>query len=503
VIPMTTAIVKDGQIDYCREAPFHPDERYPEYQFRHTGKRNTAYAAVRELFRLLGMDESHYGRASWDPLGEIIQPGDHVLLKPNFVRHYNKTGGIESLVTHGSVIRAVLDFACRALEGTGKITVADAPYLDADFGEIVRLTGVGQIAAYYKDQGLEVRVADLRHYRGKVRLAGGLEKQMLPGDPLGYSVVDLKQDSDLSEIIDDCDKFRNGYYSRREMHRHHNPEHNEYCIANTVLDADVVLNLPKLKTHSKAGMTCALKNAIGINGIKDWLPHHRAGPAESGGDDYIRSDLRKDLLAKFRDEQAASRYRLYVLSLRAMSALLFFSKKAVPFRDEYEAGGWHGNDTIPRTISDLNRILIYADKNGHMADEQQRKVFTVVDGIIAGQKEGPLIPEAKKCSVLVAGHCPVEADLVCSRIMGFDYERMPVFRHVMSDHKYPLYWGEPGYTRIASDRCRSFAGVYEAYNCNFEPAAGWKGHIEYESAVQEKPVIPACEPQTTPLVLRH
>ena len=32
-------------------------------------------------------------------------------------------------------------------------------------------------------------------------------------------------------------------------------------------------SLPKLKTHKKAGITCALKNLIGINGNKEYLPH--------------------------------------------------------------------------------------------------------------------------------------------------------------------------------------------------------------------------------------
>ncbi len=118
VTTMTTAIVKDEKIDYCREAPFHPRERYPEYPFGQTGGRNAAYAAIRELFRLAGMDESRYGSASWNPLGEIIRPGDHVLIKPNFVRHYNKAGGIEPLITHGSVIRAMLDYAVHGIEGT-------------------------------------------------------------------------------------------------------------------------------------------------------------------------------------------------------------------------------------------------------------------------------------------------------------------------------------------------------------------------------------------------
>ncbi len=452
----------------------------------------------------MGMDTANYGRPSWNPLGEIIRPGDHVLLKPNFVRHYNKAGGIEPLITHGSMIRAVLDYAVLASKGEGTITIADAPYLDADFDEIVRLTGVDRIASFYRDQGIEVRVRDLRHYRGRVRLAGGLEKRMLPGDPLGYGAVDLKDDSDHVPIIDDCDRFRNGYYDRHEMRRHHNREHNEYCIANTVLDADVVLNLPKLKTHSKAGMTCALKNAVGINGRKDWLPHHRAGSAEEGGDDYPGRDLRKGLLAKLRDEQAASTSRLYVLPLRAMSALLFLSKKAVPFRDACEAGGWHGNDTIARTISDLNRILIYADRRGRMTGEPQRKVFTVVDGIIAGQHEGPLIPEPARCGLLVAGHSPVEVDLVCSRIMGFDYTKMPVFRHVMSDHRYPLYRGEPGQIEIAADGCHTFDDVYDAFNCNLEPPAGWKGHIELESALRKRATVEQSNmPCPLPVPLRH
>jgi uncharacterized protein (DUF362 family) len=500
---LSVAILKDGQIDYCREPPFHPGHRYPEYPFEDTGRDNPAYAAVRELLRRAGADEARYGRKAWNPLGEVIRPGDHVLLKPNFVRHYNTAGGIEPLVTHGSIVRAVLDYAAIALNGSGRITIADAPYMDADFGEIVRLTGIDEIAACYRGQGIEVRVGDLRHYRGRVKLAGGLAKQILRGDPLGYSAVDLKTDSDLMPIIGDCDRFRNGYYNRHDMQRHHNRERNEYCIANTVLDADVVLNLPKLKTHSKAGMTCALKNAVGINGLKDWLPHHRAGPAEAGGDDYPHRDFRKDLMARLRDEQAASRHRPYVASLRAASALLYLSKKVVPFRDGIDAGGWHGNDTIARTIADLNRILIYADRHGRMKEEPQRKVFTIVDGIVAGEREGPLAPRPKRCGVLVSGGNPVEVDLVCSRIMGFDYAKMPVFRHVMSARRYPLFCDEPGHIRIASDGCHSFEDVYGAFNCSLEPAAGWKGHIEYGNAAQRKTVDCPPAPQQKPVTLRH
>ena len=62
------------------------------------------------------------------------------------------------------------------------------------------------------------------------------------------------------------------------------------------LEADVIINLPKLKTHQKAGITCALKNLIGINGNKEYLPHHRIGGFELGGDCYPgSSDLKRAL----------------------------------------------------------------------------------------------------------------------------------------------------------------------------------------------------------------
>jgi uncharacterized protein (DUF362 family) len=56
-----------------------------------------------------------------------------------------------------------------------------------------------------------------------------------------------------------------------------------FLIARDILEADLVVNVPKLKAHKKAGITCCLKNLIGINGNKEYLPHHRKGAAEAGG----------------------------------------------------------------------------------------------------------------------------------------------------------------------------------------------------------------------------
>ena len=66
-------------------------------------------------------------------------------------------------------------------------------------------------------------------------------------------------------------------YDYHEVNRHHRGDRHEYCISEACLSADVIINLPKPKTHRKAGYTGALKNMVGINAAKDYLPHHTKG----------------------------------------------------------------------------------------------------------------------------------------------------------------------------------------------------------------------------------
>lgn len=476
---MKVAIIKDDTLDYCREAPFHPSRRYPEYPFTDICEDNRIYDRIRDIFHRMGMDSRNYGRLGWNPLGGIIRPGNMVTIKPNFVGHANPVDNVEAMITQGCIIRAVLDYVYMALEGRGTITIADAPSIDTDFDRVRKVTGIDHIAEYYGGKtGVRVNIVDMRKEAGHMEM-GRLVHEELNGDPLGYTIVDLKGDSAHAGIIGQYKKFRSLNYSKKVMAQHHNMDRNEYCIGNSVLAADVVINLPKLKTHNKTGMTCALKNLIGINGYKDWLPHHRAGPREAGGDEYEQKDLRRDLSVMLRDEIQVTNNLLLAVPLKALSDALYYSKLALPFHDPYYSGCWHGNDTLPRTIYDLNRIVFFAGKDGTMMDTAQRKMFILVDGVIAGEREGPQTPSAKKCGVLVAGHDPVEVDLTCSRIMGFDYKKMPMFKYPMEGGKYGLFTGGLDGIRIVSDKCRDFDGVYDAYNCNFIPSKGWLGHIEF------------------------
>jgi hypothetical protein len=225
-------------------------------------------------------------------------------------------------------------------------------------------------------------------------------------------------------------------------------------------------------------VTFALKNFIGTNGHKDWLPHHRVGSAEEGGDEYIRRDLRKGTIVRLKEEMVATDNLFYIVPMRSLSVALLLTNKVKPFNDPCLVGSWHGNDTLPRTIVDVNKIIFYADKNGTMRDKPQRKMFILVDGIIAGEKEGPMKPAARHCGTLVAGMDPVKVDAVCSRIMGFDHRKIPTLTRAMNVKKYGLLGGRVEDTRIISRLSHSFDGLYPAYNLGIEPPAGWKGHIE-------------------------
>ena len=118
-----------------------------------------------------------------------------------------------------------------------------------------------------------------------------------------FTLFDLGRQSLLEPISANGNRFRVAWYDPRLMARTHHPGVHQYLVAKEVVEADVIINLPKLKTHRKAGVTCALKNLIGINGNKEYLPHHRVGGSQSGGDCYPGNGAVKRALEYLSDRQ--------------------------------------------------------------------------------------------------------------------------------------------------------------------------------------------------------
>jgi uncharacterized protein (DUF362 family) len=478
---------------YHQDPPFNPSGDYPEYPFKGqlSGAVNGVYEAVRNCFLLYGLDAKKSGGEEWNPLGEIISPGDTVVIKPNFVldRHHNG-GNWQSIITHPSVIRAVCDYAYIALQGSGQIIIADAPQANCDFDNLLETTKLPSIAAFYQEQtGTAIPIHDLRQL--KLRdFKDSASRVIQEGDPAGYTIINMGEDSSFIGAKN-LERLYGSDYDRSATTRHHHDVRHEYCVSNTVLAADVVLSVPKMKVHRKAGVTLNMKNLIGINGNKNYLPHYKIGLPEDGGDEFpsltpeqktvmkVNRMLSDKLFAKpniVKDQL----YKIAKLGYRMLRQLS--PKRNV---DNVILGGdWHGNDTVWRTLLDLNKIFLYSDKKGLLSDNPQRKFFSIVDGIIGGENEGPLVPTDKLCGVIACGGNPLVVDMAVTRIMGFEPKRISKFKQAARLQKYPLSRVKPEKIIIHSNQAGYKNAMHDHKNpfLGFIPAKGWLGTIEYDKS---------------------
>jgi uncharacterized protein (DUF362 family) len=408
---------------------------------------NPVYEMVEAVFRGLGYDAGRAGTPEWNPLSHLIEPGDRVLIKPNFVTSKNfeehlRGERLACSSTHGSVLRPILDYALKATGPEGRVTIVDTPVEGCNLEEVVEGLGVRALLAHYRKKGVHVPLVDLRHFRvvphmllddarryGRSFNLGVLLREPLPGDPLGYTVVDLSERSSFDEVAQRGPRLQ---FHRSHKHTpvpHHSAGVQEYSIPRTVLEADVVINLPKLKTHKKSGVTLALKSCIGLTNEKYWLPHYTAGTPENDGDEYPRPPPRAVRL-----ENQLQRLPLpFDHSLIARAPKLTDGRSQNGFLHGFiMEGSWEGNDTIWRTVIDLNQILFYADREGRMTDRPQRRYLAIVDGIIAGEGEGPLASTPRPAGLLVAGEDPVLVDVACARAMGYSERAVPMIRRALA-----------------------------------------------------------------------
>ena len=124
--------------------PYHPPRHYPEFSAFDVqiDRTNQVYEAVRNILVDLQLDRHNFGKPTWNPLRSFIASGQRALIKPNWVLHENQLdGSIESLITHTSLIRVVIDYLILALDQEGIIEIADAPLQGCDFVNIRTVMG--------------------------------------------------------------------------------------------------------------------------------------------------------------------------------------------------------------------------------------------------------------------------------------------------------------------------------------------------------------------------
>ena len=146
--------------------------------------------------------------------GHRIGKGSRVLVKPNFL---SPASPEEAMLTHPNVVRAVCEYL---LDRQARPTVSDSPAIGS-FDKILRENGIAEALA-----GLDVEV---KEFQASVKVD--------IGEPFGR--IDMAEEA---------------------------------------LGADVIVNLPKLKTHAQMLLTLGVKNLFGcIVGFRKAEWHMRAG----------------------------------------------------------------------------------------------------------------------------------------------------------------------------------------------------------------------------------
>lgn len=133
--------------------------------------KNVIKKMIENSFLNLEMDKNNYGKDKWNPLGDnLIREGDTVLIKPNLVLDKNQNGlGEECLYTNVSIAEAILPYVLKALNGKGKIIIADAPVQSCDFENLVDKSGYKSLVDSYKEKNIDIELKDLRRISIKTK----------------------------------------------------------------------------------------------------------------------------------------------------------------------------------------------------------------------------------------------------------------------------------------------------------------------------------------------
>jgi hypothetical protein len=159
-----------------------------------------------------------------------------------------------------------------------------------------------------------------------------------------------------------------------------------------------------------------------------------------------------------------------------------FGFKVAEWKRIMDAGNWHGNDSAWRMTVDLVRAFRYADRDGCLKPIPQRRFFSVIDGIIGGENNGPLTPDPVRSGVLIAGADLLATDLAAAALMGFDPRKMRVYNNLLGDSSLGFGFNNLRQVSITSNVFAWNSTADElSHSClAYRPHPGWVGRIEWD-----------------------
>jgi uncharacterized protein (DUF362 family) len=403
-----------------------------------------------------------------------------VVLKPNWVQEgrADQPDVWEQVITSPEMVTGIAATVAPLMADGGLVVICDAPHTYANFSNIIARGRLAEALEGLKKQFPKIgfELLDLRREVWDLKDGVVVRRRPNPTDPRGYVRLDLGQNS-LFYGHKGEGKYYGADYDVRVVNSHHHGSIQEYLLAGTPMECDLFVNLPKLKTHKKTGMTCSLKNLVGINGDKNWLPHHTRGAIDSGGDEFAQQESAQRIEGRLKWLGQQMALRFPGLGTWLFSQIRKVGVKVLGGSDKkIRNGNWSGNDTCWRMALDLNRALLYGRPDGTWGN-RPRPYLCIVDGILAGEGNGPLCPDPVKANVVVIGDNPAEVDAVCCKLMGFDPRQIPIVREAFAPHRWPISSCPMEAVRVFDERKALEIGLDEVESAvagGFEPHFGWK-----------------------------
>ena len=409
-------------------------------------------------------------------------PARLVVVKPNWVQeaHEYKPDVWEPVITHPSVVLAAVETLADKMGGKGTICICDAPHTYASFEAIVARgdlkNSLKNIRSRWPD--LKLELIDLRREVWILKEQVVIDRRPNPEDPRGYVRLDLGRDSLFYGHLGEG-KYYGADYDTRVVNKHHRGEKQEYLLAGTPVKCDLFVNLSKMKTHKKTGITCCLKNLVGINGDKNWLPHHVEGSPKSQGDEFP-----DECFSHAVERQLKKIGRMMALRFPVVGTLAYRKMRNVgkcvlgDSENIIRNGNWYGNNTCWRMALDLNRAFLYGNSDGTLQEAfKPKRYLAVVDGIVGGEGSGPLCPDPVSSGVMICGTNPAVVDAVTCRLMDFNPERLAIVKHAFEPHRWPIADCRLDEILVDDERCGkevSLSLLTPAIPRGFKPHFGWQ-----------------------------
>lgn len=395
---------------------------------------------------------------------EVQIKGKSILLKPNWVHHSKTEIDHYCLITNHvftlSLLESVLQYS------PGKVIIGDAPVQGCIWNKMMDPHFLDVVEGFRQQHKIEIYVKDFRR-RIWEKQSG---KVVTDNNEISeYSIFDLGESSYLDPISNKEGNFRVTNYDYRILQKTHRKGMHKYCIANDILTADVIINMPKVKTHQKTGLTCALKNLVGINGEKDYLPHHRVGGTGKGGDCYPGKSYLRGISESLFDIANKNIGKKSYLFWKNLGQAFWKINGYSPYK--HLAAGWYGNDTSWRMVMDLNYIARYGKVNSIISEKPERNIYNFIDGIIGGEGNGPLKPEPFPLGFIGFSNNSALTDMVFSVLMSFDPKKIPLINSACKE-----FLGDKYKIMLNANEC-NLQKLLD-YSIKTKPAPGWKNFIE-------------------------